>query len=674
MGLLFSAFKSEKTNSSFSLEDEKKEKNNELGLRIYICGNLPQKKEFVKIFNEKISDPRYINNGELQFKKDQFYWIAKIFEDHSKETMSLISSEIKKDYLTEGGIEQNVIVCFGDENINDLFNDFQNMGNLYYPLFIIISQKEIKVEVKYDLRKITNILLKEQTQQRLNNIIISRLWEYDCYYNEKGNKLCKYTPDNIFTNLYNNVPFYSINILLTGKSRSGKSTFINYLSNKLIALETCKKISVSKKKTEYCLYTNDNNYEIAPLKFIDTPGIVPEKKEESLKFLEDLLDNRENNLEEQIHFILFFFMENESLEGIDEIFKLLNNCGRPVLFIINKSTDESDNGKSKDIGSTINLLTQKDCKNLIDENNFKSVNIVKTKKLIDYGVNEIFERIYEIFKEKNDFSNKKGKFNKSIDHEIEQLLTKYINLTEKPLEMQTKDKDYLDFNKEVEELKDKINSVFQMFKPLEINSIITTGSKSINKCRNLINSLGDLSDVLHSVDNEIPAISFFQAYLVKEIGEILGFNMKEMKKEVNNYFKQLKEKINDMDIFHYYNINKTKRVQLNINKEDIEKELKKELDKSNNEFIKQLASLFHKIREENIKNENKSPKEIDKAMTDGICIECRDYLIEVLKKSQGIIFWKNYLNNCRSLKNDLKILKEKTNDDWGKNEMKVISE
>ena len=52
--------------------------------------------------------------------------------------------------------------------------------------------------------------------------------------------------------------------------------------------------------------------------------------------------------------------------------------------------------------------------------------------------------------------------------------------------------------------------------------------------------------------------------------------MKEMKKEVNNYFKQLKDKIKDMDIYCYYNKKKTKGVQLDINKEDIEKELKKE--------------------------------------------------------------------------------------------------
>ena len=669
MGNCYSSCKSQDTPSVY-LEDEKIEKNTELGLKIYICGNLPQKKQFTDIFNKGISDPRYKHRGEFEFKTDQFYWIAKIFEDLSKQTISLICNEIKTDNLSEGGIEQNVILCFGDENIDTLINDIQKIGNLYYPLFIIISQKEIKV--KYDIRRITNILINEKTQERLNNIIISQLWEYDCYYNEKGNKLCKYIPDNFFNNLYNNVPFYSINILLTGKSRSGKSTFINYLSNKLIAFESCKKVGVSKKKTEYYLYTNDNNAENAPLKFIDTPGIIPEKIEESINILKDLLDNGENNLEEQIHFILFFFMEGESLEGLDEIFKILNDCKIPVLFIINKSLDESDNGKSKDIGVIIYLLTKNNFKNLINENNIKPINIVKTNKLMDYGVKEIFERIYEIFIEKNDFSNKKGKFNKSIDDEIERLLTKYQKLAYMPQEMQTKDIDDLNFKEEVEELKSKTNEVFEMFKPLEINSIITTGNKSINKCRNLINSLGDLSDVLHSVDNNIPAISFFQAYMVKEIGEILGFNMKEMDKEVKNYFKELKEKIDNIDFSSYGNKKKTKRAQLDINKNEIEKVLKREIDKSDNKFIKQLASLFHKIRKRKIEDQHISEKKIDKMMTDGICIECRDYLIKQLKDSQGLIFWKNYLNNCKKLKTELETFI--SNNNWGKYQMKLIKQ
>jgi GTP-binding protein EngB required for normal cell division len=406
MGFLFSC--KPKDQFFFDLEDEKMEKINELSLKIYVFGNLPQRQQFIEIFNKKISDSRYSHLGDCEFKTDQFYWILKIVPDLSKNTIESQLNEIEEDF-NKRRIEQNVIVFFDDSNIDILFNEMQKLGNLFNPLIIIISKKEVKIKSKYDPRKITNIILNEKTQEQLNNIIISQLWEYDCYYNEKGNKLCKYTPDNIFKNLYNNVPYYSLNILLTGKSRAGKSTFINYITNRLTALESCKKTSVSTKKTEYCFYANNSNYENVPIKFFDTPGMVPGKLEECKNFLSNLLNNQDNNLEEQIHFILFFFMENESLEGVNEIFEILNNCRKPVLFIINKSTDDSDNGKSKDIKSTISYLEQNNFMNLTDSNNFISVNIVKTKSFSDYGVNDVFQRIYDIFIEKNDFLNEKKK-------------------------------------------------------------------------------------------------------------------------------------------------------------------------------------------------------------------------------------------------------------------------
>ena len=664
------------SNFSNDLEDEIIE-NKELGLKIYICGNLPEKKEFINIFTEKISDTRYINRGDYEFKTNQIYWIAKIIPVLSKESISKIANEIREDFDNKEGkkIEQNVILCFGDDNIDELIKGINEIGSAYSALFIIISEKQIKVN--YDQRKITNIILNDETKKRLNNIIISQLWEYDCYYNERGNQLCRYTPDNIFKNLYNNVPFYSINILLTGKSRAGKSTFINYLTNKLTALESCKKETVSKKKTQYCFYPNtikfneNDNYENVPIKFFDTPGIVPGKIEDSKNFLIELLDNKTNNLEEQIHFVLFFNNEGDSLEGTNEILQILNDCKKPVLIIINRAKDDSDDGRTSDIKSTISFFTRNNFMNLIDDKNFVQVNIVGTKRAPDYGVNDIFKRIYEIFNEKNDFSNK-NKFKKSIDNDINELLKQYNNLIEKPLEKQEREKDRLDTERKIQKLKEKIDDVSEMFKQININNVIITGRKSINKCRNLIISLGDLSNTLNSIDDDIPAISFFQAYMVKEIGEILGFNWKEMDKQVKIYLEEMKDNLDNMDVSKYYDKNKHKKDISIINKDDIIKELEEENKKSEDNFIKQLAKQFNTIRQNEINNDLLLKNKIDKMMTDGICIECRDYLIKVLEDSKGIFFWKNYLNACKKLNKNLELLKSKEKD-WCEKEMKIIN-
>ena len=147
MGFCF-PFRSKQNVSNFSndLEDEIIE-NKELGLKIYICGNLPQKTEFINIFTKKISDTRYINRGDYEFKTNQIYWIAKIIPVLSEESISLIANEIKEDFDNKERkiIEQNVILCFGDENIDELIKGINEIGSIYSTLFIIISEKQIKV-------------------------------------------------------------------------------------------------------------------------------------------------------------------------------------------------------------------------------------------------------------------------------------------------------------------------------------------------------------------------------------------------------------------------------------------------------------------------------------------------------------------------------------------------
>ena len=679
MGFLLCRSQANNVLENFDIDEIKdKKKIIEIGLKIYICGDLPEKDKVIKdLFTKNISDKRYRSKGEYEFKTDQFYWISKIFPDLSEQTVDSICKEITEDMDSnkdnEIQIEQNVILCFDSKNIEQLLEKITEMGNFYYPFIIIISKEKINSEdIEFnELRKITNIILNDKTREKLNSLIISQLWEYDCYYNEKGNKICRYTPENIFKTLDANLSFYSINILLTGKSRSGKSTFINYLTNKLTALESCKKISVSQKMTEYCIYLNNNSNERSMIKLFDTPGITPEeiKKNECQNFLIDFLENKDNNMEKQIHFILFFFMENDSLEGNDEIFNLLNNCGKPVLFIINKAFDESDNGQTRDINSTISFLRQRNCDKLIDKKNYFGINIVKTKRIKAFGVEDIFKRIHKIFCEEN-------QLNEELKNKIEKLCKKYYYFNERPLEEQNKEKIADNLKEEAESLKKDLNTKSEMFKCLNINNIIKVGEKSVKKCRKVINSLGNISDIFPSINNKIPAISFFQAFMVKEIGEIFGFDLNGMNDEVKAYFSSMEDNFKKIDLDLYSKIKETKDKKIKLSNDIIEKQLKLELEKSNNEFISKLAEIFKDLRKNGIfKEQNYSQKYIDKIVTDGICHECKDYIINQLKISNGVIFYKNYFKICKQLENDLEYYSKLNSEDaWGKKEMIIIEE
>ena len=114
-----------------------------------------------------------------------------------------------------------------------------------------------------DKRYGTNIIYKdldnkEMSNEDLNVKIISLLWELDCYFKEKGNLNCRYLPENIFNGLENENSHFTMNILIAGLARVGKSTFINLMTRKLSALESDLTVSVTKNISEYYIYKNDN--------------------------------------------------------------------------------------------------------------------------------------------------------------------------------------------------------------------------------------------------------------------------------------------------------------------------------------------------------------------------------------------------------------------------------
>ena len=113
------------------------------------------------------------------------------------------------------------------------------------------------------------------------------------------------------------------------------------------------------------------------------------------------------------------------------------------------------------------------------------------------------------------------------------------------------------FKYDISEIKKNLDLKFDMFKYINIDNIKKTGIISSNKCRNFINSLANLSEVLKNIDeSNLPAISYFQAFMVREIGEIFGFNFQEMKKEINEY---LQRQISETDLSYYDRKKKVKK-------------------------------------------------------------------------------------------------------------------
>ena len=347
--------------------------------------------------------------------------------------------------------------------------------------------------------------------------------------------------------------------------------------------------------------------------------------------------------------------------------------------MINKTISEDDDGRSKDIAATISSLKQKRFNNLINEKNYFGINLVSSKYFPDFGVNDIFKRIYELFLEKNKLKEKNTEINKDIND----LCNKYKRLYDKPLEIQNEDDN---FKGEVAQLKKKLNENYDLFNYINIKNIKRTGIVASNICRRLINSLGNLSEIMPDFEEneneiKIPAISYFQAFMVREIGEIFGFNIEEINRGIDD---RLKQKVSSLDL-DIFNINKKKKPKgkeeekIEHSLDIISNYLKSEYEKLNDNkyFIINLAKIFNELRKDEIKLEKKNEKLnlIDENLTNGIFIETVDYFIEILEKSNGLFFWKNYLNIYKQLEEDLKYFSELDyKKQWGKKEMIIIND
>ena len=80
---------------------------------------------------------------------------------------------------------------------------------------------------------------------------------------------------------------------------------------------------------------------------------------------------------EDIHFVLFFFLEGTLLGGAQTVLKMFINANYNVLFIINKSSDDSDNGEAADIRALQNFLDKNDLKKLNIRDNIICCNILE---------------------------------------------------------------------------------------------------------------------------------------------------------------------------------------------------------------------------------------------------------------------------------------------------------
>ena len=677
-----------------SLEKDDKDDKTILCLKIYIVGK-GNNKDYIKsnLFKKEISDSYLKNLADRELKTDQFHWIARIYDEEvlTENECNKLRDEIMKD---TGEIENKdkllkyqVILCFGNENVKILSENFANLRKSRM-IFITEEKYEGELDEDMDRRYATFIISRGMTNEDLNIKIISKLWEIDCCFNEKGNQICRYTPERIFNGLEKDNSMFSINILLTGLSRSGKSTFINLLAGKIMALEADNSESVTQNISEYYIYRDDDKDEHGALKIIDTPGIVPYQNTNNLDYKDvekkviKMIKEQDKTFENQIHFIFFVLMKGNSLEGenIDELFKALNESKCPVFIIVNKATKKKKKFYT-DIDPIVVHLNQLGCKNLSNQNNFINVNFKEEDETSVHGIGEIFKKIKTHIKGKNYLdTNLKSKMIELLnDFNSEVLVNKLFNSYESDDKIMIKElKSKIKFN---ERMANILNLTHQndLFCKINVPSLLISGRRTEKKCKKVIISLSNLKGIFPSVSENIPALSIFQAVMVKEIAEgygldinVLNSGTKFLLNSIRNNLSSLKNiKIGKDENQSFLVILDTREITESLNL--IENKVKNKLEKGKNkETILTLANLLNFLRDKNknesINSDNQNPFN-EEDFTNEISLFCQGYFENQIIESKGLAFMLNYFNKCESLLNDIEYYSEKT--DWAKYDIEI---
>lgn len=359
----------------FSKKKNKQNKQNEvvqinyrkLKMKVHICGLWEDYETIIEsIFGQNIIIKEDNNNVNYIPEK---YDKALLTEE--------IIDKIEENILDDKTIESHAILCFGDDNDIDLL--FQNIGLIRV---IIVTKKEINLKKNFGQNFIINIINEGKPDENLELNIKNSLREIDKYYNEKnGNAEAISCP---------------LNLLLVGRRQSGKSTFVNLMLGKLLALEINDDEFSTLRISEYIVPREKEDKENI-IKIIDTPGIeINNEREVIVK--EKVKDFNKNKEKQTINIILFFFNAADSVENCKNLLKEIDKNKIPVFFIINKSIEKTS--PAQEIKTKISYFKKNKFSNLLNKKNFIQANIKWGKDLS--GMDLIFEKIEEfISKEKN---------------------------------------------------------------------------------------------------------------------------------------------------------------------------------------------------------------------------------------------------------------------------------
>ena len=410
-------------------------------LNVVVCGINPRSEEIInRLFPQIIEG----NKRKLEKSDDKILYTARIFNGSIANEGNL--NRIK-DYINQNfdhiqndrnSFPKNIVIYFSDENDTiqqssqnwvRLANKINTLPELKLPFILFLGYgniDDIRNQIQRenedifgdfrDKRKITILRLSRGENELNYRKILSYLWKMTLILNQKPFQLSK-NPEANLDRIEEEVPTSTINFILTGFTRKGKSTFINMAFDKIVTLENPSFLPVTSEIIEFLLPSqhDENGNSKGGLKLYDVPGLIEgttDNMSNIIKLVEKSIRDQEINFD-VINYILFFLSPAPNFTNTLDFLRRLNNYRIKIIFIINRDQPRN-NGRANTTKETlIDHLRSRGLNNLLvgNGNNILEVDLING---VQGRTNEIFRYIY------NDFRNN-NEFNDNVINEINQL-------------------------------------------------------------------------------------------------------------------------------------------------------------------------------------------------------------------------------------------------------------
>ena len=521
-------------------------------LNILVCGNYNKEILLKDLIDVKEEDGEYIMEGKHNLIPEWKYIFFEKNKSIGQKTYNFIKRSIQNDKKYN-----NLILFYSGyynysyENLLEYYDN--EVKPNYYPGILIIAKQNEIINLP-QLNKMNKGLIKQSNEDNILDILINII-QFSAYFNQLGDEIGfpkKFKDKNLLEkdNYLMTKYLFTINILVSGRPGSGKSTLINRILGKERCYAKKGEGTVTKRIIKYI-------HEKYPLVLYDSPGF---ETIEHINRVKNLIKQKSNDLKEEnnpIHCVFYILNIKSERSFYEKEYGFIKELieQKMDVFIVTTHAESEDNSDEFIEATKIQILQNsqgdKDLENL--KKYIYPVELKNGNQYKRFGMQNLFSSIYNKYEgEKFSSEIKQNNINKIKSKFLIDILTKK-NLKKKLTALSTRIKANFKLlassfgtNSSVKTTM-LSNSVIKIISNIYNHKITTDESLEIIEYNGYTNEIEKEDDFIRKIEKGFASIFYFNGPASREVDCISNYLINKYNEEIDNDYK-FKEFLNDYRI------------------------------------------------------------------------------------------------------------------------------